>query len=241
MLSHNHPATSYISWFGLVIIDTDETQYIITDGKSCKKYIYWEKENPYILKESDEWIEESTTKKMIYINDFGTGTEVPRNEDDIKLYYNDTGNGSASRLVGEALGKYNELNGKYMIIQEDVNGIKEVLGSETTEGNSIIERLNKVEKTAQGTEEKILEVERDYADDKELEELRNNINVSIINVGEALSYYEEAINEMSKDLEVSNDEKLTITSRQKTLLDSYEVLSCTSSTRPSCAAFRRPC
>ena len=225
MLLHNHPATSYISWFGLVIIDTDETQYIITDGKSCKKYIYWEKENPYILKESDEWIKESTTKKMIYINDFGTGTEVPRNEDDIKLYYNDTGNGSTSRLVGEALGKYDELNGKYIIIQEDVNGIKEALGSETSEGNSIIERLNKIEKTAEGTEEKISEVKREYADDKELEELRNNINVSIVNIGEALSYYEEAINEMSKDLEVSNDEKLTITSRQTTLLDSYEALS----------------
>ena len=58
MLLHNHPATSYISWFGLVIIDETDTPYVITDGKSCMKYIYWEMDNPYILRESNEWIEE---------------------------------------------------------------------------------------------------------------------------------------------------------------------------------------
>ena len=114
MLCNNHPAISYVSWFGLVIMVKDkkievkddgsavevevETPYIISDGKSCMKYIYWDyDENPYVLKESNVWIKESTTRKMIYINENGTATEVPH--DDISVYYNDTGNGSSSKLV----------------------------------------------------------------------------------------------------------------------------------------------
>lgn len=225
MLCNNHPAISYISWFGLVIIDEAETPYMVNTGKSCMKYIYWDMDNPYVLRESNTWIEESPTRKMIYINDNGTGTEVPH--DNITIYYNDTGSGGASvKLVGEALGKYDELNGKYMIVQEDVNGIKEVLGStETGSGNSLIERINVLEKTAEGTTEKISTVEKKFSDNKELEDLRNNINISLINLGEALSYYENSIGAMSKDLEVSSEEKSDISVRQSKLLDAYTVLS----------------
>ena len=241
MLCNNHPAISYVSWFGLVImvkgkkievkddgssveVET-ETPYVISDGKSCMKYIYWDyDENPYVLKESNVWIKESTTRKMIYINENGTATEVPH--DDISVYYNDTGNGGSSKLVGEALGKYDELNGKYMIVQEDVNGIKEVLGYEGEgSGGTLIERLNKVEKTAEGTTETIKTIEKDFANDKEMEALRNNMNVSIINIGEALLYLEDELDSMAKDLEVSADEKTAITEKQNALNNAYTTLS----------------
>ena len=156
MLCNNHPAISYISWYGLVIIGEDEVPYIISDGKSCMKYIYWEMDNPYILRESNEWIEESTTKKMIYINENGTATEVPHNS--ISIYYNDTGNGSASKLTGTALGKFDELNNKYMTIKEDVDGIKEVLGSSEAGSNSLIERVNTLQMKKYRLFQKILQI-----------------------------------------------------------------------------------
>ena len=223
MLCNNHPAISYISWYGLVIIGEDEVPYIISDGKSCMKYIYWEMDNPYILRESNEWIEESTTKKMIYINENGTATEVPHNS--ISIYYNDTGNGSASKLTGTALGKFDELNNKYMTIKEDVDGIKEVIGSSEAGSNSLVERVNKLEKTASSTNEKIQTISKDFTNGKELEELRNNINVAIINLGESLAYYEDYMNEVAKDLNVSNDEKIMISNKQNDLLDKYAILS----------------
>ena len=223
MLCNNHPAISYISWYGLVIIGEDEVPYIISDGKSCMKYIYWEMDNPYILRESNEWIEESTTKKMIYINENGTATEVPHNS--ISIYYNDTGNGSASKLTGTALGKFDELNNKYMTIKEDVDGIKEVVGSSEAGSNSLVERVNKLEKTASSTNEKIQTISKDFTNGKELEELRNNINVAIINLGESLAYYEDYMNEVAKDLNVSNDEKIMISNKQNDLLDKYAILS----------------
>ena len=223
MLCNNHPAISYISWYGLVIIGEDEVPYIISDGKSCMKYIYWEMDNPYILRESNEWIEESTTKKMIYINENGTATEVPHNS--ISIYYNDTGNGSASKLTGTALGKFDELNNKYMTIKEDVDGIKEVVGSSEAGSNSLTERVNKLEKTASSTNEKIQTISKDFTNGKELEELRNNINVAIINLGESLAYYEDYMNEVAKDLSVSNDEKIMISNKQNDLLDKYAILS----------------
>ncbi len=224
MLCNNHPAISYVAWYGLVIIGEDEIPYVITDGKSCMKYLYWDKTNPYILKESNEWIEESVSQIMIYINENGTATEVPH--DNILVYYNDAGNGVASKLTGEALGKYDELNGKYMIVQEDVNGIKEVLGYEGQgTGGTLIERLNKVEKTAEGTTETIKTIEKNFANDKEMEALRNNMNISIINIGEALLYLEDELDNMAKDLEVSADEKTAITEKQNALSNAYTILS----------------
>ena len=199
MLCNNHPAISYVAWYGLVImvkekrIETKddgsttevevETPYIISDGKSCMKYLYWDKTNPYVLKEDNVWVEESSSQKMIYINENGTATEVPHS--DISLYYNDTGNGASAKLTGEALGKFDELNGKYMIVKEDVDGIKEVLGTEgTEEGGTLIDRLNKVEKTAEKTTEEISTVRKDFANSKELETLRNNLNIAMIDLGE---------------------------------------------------------
>ena len=224
MLCNNHPAISYVAWYGLVIIGEDEIPYVITDGKSCMKYLYWDKTNPYILKESNEWIEESVSQIMIYINENGTATEVPH--DNILVYYNDAGNGVASKLTGEALGKYDELNGRYMIVQEDVNGIKEVLGYEGEgDSGSVIERLNKVEKTAEGTTETIKTIEKNFANDKEMEALRNNMNISIINIGEALLYLEDELDNMAKDLEVSADEKTAITEKQNALSNAYTILS----------------
>ena len=178
MLCNNHPAISYISWYGLVIIGEDEVPYIISDGKSCMKYIYWEMDNPYILRESNEWIEESTTKKMIYINENGTATEVPHNS--ISIYYNDTGNGSASKLTGTALGKFDELNNKYMTIKEDVDGIKEVVGSSEAGSNSLVERVNKLEKTASSTNEKIQTISKDFTNSNNVS-IDDAVTISLIN------------------------------------------------------------
>ena len=97
---------------------------------------------------------------MIYINENGIGTQVPH--DDYDIYYNDTGNGASSQLTGEALGKYNELNGKYMTIKEDVDGIKQVLGSTESGSGSLVERVNKIEKTAEETKETISTVEKNF-------------------------------------------------------------------------------
>lgn len=239
MLCNNHPAISYVAWYGLVImvkekrIETKddgsttevevETPYIISDGKSCMKYLYWDKTNPYVLKEDNVWVEESSSQKMIYINENGTATEVPHS--DISLYYNDTGNGASAKLTGEALGKFDELNGKYMIVKEDVDGIKEVLGTEGTEtGGTLIDRLNKVEKTAEKTTEEISTVRKDFANSKELETLRNNLNIAMIDLGEVLSYYRDSWGEMSKDLEVSSDERRDINQKQADLLNAYTTL-----------------
>ena len=112
-----------------------------------------------------------------------------------------------------------------MTIKEDVDGIKEVVGSSEAGSNSLVERVNKLEKTASSTNEKIQTISKDFTNSKELEELRNNINVAIINLGESLAYYEDYTNEVAKDLNVSNDEKIMISNKQNDLLDKYAILS----------------
>ena len=112
-----------------------------------------------------------------------------------------------------------------MTIKEDVDGIKEVVGSSEAGSNSLVERVNKLEKTASSTNEKIQTISKDFTNGKELEELRNNINVAIINLGESLAYYEDYMNEVAKDLSVSNDEKIMISNKQNDLFDTYAILS----------------
>ena len=58
-----------------------------------------------------------------------------------------------------------------------------------------------------------------------MEALRNNMNISIINIGEALLYLEDELDNMAKDLEVSADEKTAITEKQNALSNAYTILS----------------
>lgn len=223
MLLNNHPSISYISWIGLVIIDGDNT-YIIEDNKTCEKYIYWERDNnPYVLKTSNEWIETTTNRLMIYINEFGEATEVP--QDTINFYYTDKGSGGGGGIVtGELLGKFEEINGKFFIVNESINGINIALG-ETNEVNNIQnQNITKIEKSVKGINETISSNQTTYESDKEATKLRESVSSSIIDLMTMLKKYEDVVYEVSDDLVVTYEEQQLITEQQNILKSQQDII-----------------
>ena len=244
MLLHQHPALEYIMWQGLVItkqIDTGQTKedlktgeqvpvyktesYIIEDDKTDMKYIYWDIREPYTLQTSNEWVVSNSTTKLIFINDKGEGTEVP--QDDIDYYYTDKGSSSGgSSIIGKMLGEFDEISGKYFSVVEDINGIKEVLGvdGEVGEDGSIIDKVNKLEKTAEGNTLTIQQNKMQYDMDKEEQELLDNINKAFLEMITTLAEYESVTTKATDDLQIDDTEKTTINEYKTTISDQLTVI-----------------
>jgi hypothetical protein len=117
-LISNFPTFSYVSWQGLIIVSQDQTPYVINNGNTNNKYIYWEKANPYILKATNEKLTESASRFLIYVNDNGIGHEVP--QDLIGIQYRE----GSGVLINKIQGQLSELDGKYYSIKEDIDGIE---------------------------------------------------------------------------------------------------------------------
>ena len=211
------PTFGYITWEGLIILPKDGKPYVISDDKTLKKYIYWERATPYQLIATDEKLETNTTRYLIYINNNGNATEVPyTEEDDISIQYRE----GSGVLMNKVTAQYAELDGKYTAIKQDVDGILEIVGSsEESEDGTIIDRINKLEKTSTETNETISRVETSYNKDKETEELRNGITSTLIAMATALSEYQETLTSACKDFNINQEEHLAIQESQNNMIE----------------------
>ena len=213
MLIGNFPTFGYITWQGLIITSEDNTPYVINDSNTSCKYVYWEAGSPYTLKASDERLSTGASRYLIYFNDNGVPTEPP--QDKISIQYRESSGG----LIKKITGQFNELDGKYYAIKQDVDGLEQLIGSSgETEDGSLIDRLNKIEQTAEGTKETITSLETRYNTDEEGERLRDNITSSLIAMMTSLSEYQNVVSNVCEDLEITVEEKLAITQAQTNIL-----------------------
>ena len=97
--------------------------------------------------------------------------------------------------------------------------MEQLIGSSgETEDGSLIDRLNKIEQTAEGTKETITSLETRYNTDEEGERLRDNITSSLIAMMTSLSEYQNVVSNACEDLEITTEEKLAITQAQTNIL-----------------------
>lgn len=221
MLISNFPTFSYITWQGLIIVgnDSDKTPYVVNNANTNCKYVYWETSNPYNLKATNDKLTTNLERFLIYINDKGIGTEVP--QESIQIQYRE-GSGA---VVNKIIGQVSELDGKYYAIKQDVDSLQQIIGSSGEgEDGSLIERVNKIEQTAEGTLETIKQVQTTYDEDKESETLRDNISTSLIAMMTTLSNYQEQVSNTFEDFEISGDEKLLITEIQAEFLTKVQTV-----------------
>ena len=221
MLISNFPTFSYITWQGLIIVgnDSEKTPYVVNNANTNCKYVYWETSNPYNLKATNDKLTTNLERFLIYINDKGIGTEVP--QESIQIQYRE-GSGA---VVNKIIGQVSELDGKYYAIKQDVDSLQQIIGSSGEgEDGSLIERVNKIEQTAEGTLETIKQVQTTYDEDKESETLRDNISTSLIAMMTTLSNYQEQVSNAFEDFEISGDEKLLIAEIQAEFLTKVQTV-----------------
>ena len=78
MLINNLPTFTYISWKGLAIIDKDNNIYSVLDGNTCKPYVYWHRNDPYALIDSNDKLPNTANRILLFVNKKGEGVEVPQ-------------------------------------------------------------------------------------------------------------------------------------------------------------------
>ena len=208
-LYNNVPTFTYVSASGITVTYNEEV-YTVQSFYTNKKYIYWDYDNATVLQASNTMPTRSFKTHLVIINDNGVATVVPPTYDGFEISFNgDTDEAIKSRIYA-LYEKNKEFGDKFVAIEQDVDGIRQIVGSSDPNGDSILDRISKIEQTSEDINLSVEEVKKQYADDKELSELRENLNSSFINLNADLGTFSCEMSDYYKDNKISQDEKMSI-------------------------------
>lgn len=199
----NSTTLGYVRIVGAIVTYNDMI-YSIPEYITNKKYIYWDfNYNPYKFKVSDVTLPTSQTCKLVVQNNFGMHTVVPSTSDNFIITFD----GDSMRNVEKKIfGLYenDKITGdKFVAVETDINGIKQVVGNTESISGTLIENITKVQQKAN---------EIDLSVNKVSKELVNNatrelINKAFIDLHSSLGIFDSKTNEYSRDDKISYIEK----------------------------------
>lgn len=201
-IHNNSPTLSWISLDGITV-KKDDLVYTVRDFKTNLKYIYWESDNPYILKSSNVLLDTSSIRYHILTNDKGTSIIIPNNDIEVSFDGN-----SIEAINSKIWGLYEtdkEHGDKFVTVEQDINGIKNTVGEWNEENGSITEKISKIDQKSNEIELSVSKINKTYLEDQ----LRENVNKSIIDFNSALGLF------YSKILDYFKDDSITSTERNE--------------------------
>lgn len=202
---NNSPGMHFIYFKGMIITH-DNIQYQIQDFYTCKKYIFWESSLPYQLKCTDDRLKELGDRWLIVINDRGVGTIVAK--DGLGISFSDSSN---SQLITEKItGIYEqnkEFGEKFVTIQTDINGISQTVGTIQEEVGGVKTQLSEFEQTVDGISTSVSKVEKEFNENRDLTELRENVNKSLLALHSTIGAYSQDVNSYMEDSRITQYEK----------------------------------
>src|SRR5699024_10763669 len=138
-------------------------------------------------------------------------TLVPPTSDDFSISFEGNSNQAIKDRIFGLYEKNEEFGDKFVAIEQDIDGIKSIVGEteETTDG-TLIDRMSKIEQRADEINLSVEEVSKKYNDDKETNELRENLNSSVIKLNSALGTFKSELTDYFKNNEISSEEKTKI-------------------------------
>lgn len=220
-LQDNNPQYRWISWKNLLITYENKI-YQIQNGKTNKKYVYWNVDNPYILECFNRTQPQKVGFYQVFINDKGIGTE--RSHDEISLSWD----GNNIDVVTEqifGLHEENKKNGtKFMYIENDINHIKNVVGNSKEDEGSLLNQISKIEQKSDNINLSVKELEKKYDFDSETSKLREGLNKSMIDFNSSLGEFKSELYTYYKDNKISEEENKKIKANLKILQDKKDIL-----------------
>lgn len=215
-LSNNTPTLSYVKWSRLCIYFDDKV-YQIKDNATNLKYIYWSVENPNVLRATNR-IENNLAygTYLIFMNENGSAAEIPN--DEITLSWD----GDVTREIAKqvfALHEQNKVDGeKFVAIETDINGIKTIVGdSENPEPNTILDKISKIEQSTEEISGEVSSVRKDFNDNKELNNLRDNVSKAMVDYNSTLGVFSNEMNTYVRDEKINEEENTSIENHIKIL------------------------
>lgn len=211
-LSNNCPTFTYIQGNGISVVYMNET-YSVQSFYTNKKYIYWDVSNKTVLQTSNVMPERSSGRFLVLINDNGIATVVPSTSDDFRISF-DGDNDETVRAKIFALYDKNKLqDDKFVLVEQDMNGIKQIIGGTEENKDGLVEKVSKLQQTSNELSGQVSNVEKVFNDDKEMRQLRDDLNKSIIKLNSSLSLFDSELYTYFKDNKISSDEKIKISSQ----------------------------
>ena len=226
-LSNNCPTFSFISATGITVTYNNEI-YMVQDFATNKRYIYWNSDTPHQLNASNVMPNRSTKQHLVIVNDNGMHTLVPSTSDNFSISFDGNSNQAIKDRIFGLYEKNEQFGNKFVAIEQDINGIKQIVGDngENSDG-SLIDRVSKIEQRADGIDLSVEKISKKYNDDKETNQLRENLNSSIIKLNSTLGTFKRELTDYFKNNEITSEEKvkietqLGILTNEKTVLDGF--------------------
>ena len=223
-ISNNAPTMSYIHISGTSVVWNNET-YMVQDFATNKRYIYWNADTPHQLNASNVMPNRSTKQYLVIVNDNGMHSLVPSTSDDFSISFEGNSNQAIKDRIFGLYEKNEEFGDKFVAIEQGIDGIKSIVGEteETTDG-TLIDRMSKIEQRADEINLSVEEVSKKYNDDKEINELRENLNSSIIKLNSTLGTFKSELTDYFKNNEVSSEEQVKIKTQLEILKNNKIIL-----------------
>lgn len=177
----NSPTSYYIRMTGIIVTFNNQI-YNVADFYTNKKYIYWDSNNPYTLVDDNLLSDTSLNKHLVMINDKGMSQPVESKVSNFSISFD--GN-SLDRIKKEVTGLHEnnaEWGERFTTIETDIEGIHTNVGQLEEKDGLFTEQLTQIEQKADGIKLSLEKTQREFADNKELNELRENTNKAFIDI-----------------------------------------------------------
>lgn len=204
---NNSPTFSWLSLTGIVVVKNDKT-YIVSDFKTNLKYIYWDEENPNTLTATNEMKERKSTRFLVVTNNKGECIEVPN--EGISVSFDGNSVEALSRHIWGLHETNDEFTNRFVSVEQDINGVKTTVGQTQESLGKAIEDISKVDQKADSIDLSVKKTQKEFNDNKELLELREHVNKSIIDLNSSVGIFKSKLNEYFRDNRISDDEKVEI-------------------------------
>ena len=213
-IHNNFPAISWIKLDGISITKGEDV-YVVKDFKTNLKYIYWSLDAHDQLTASNVMLSRTSSRFLIAINNKGECILVPNEE--IVVSFDGNSVDSITEHIWGLYEKDEQYGNKFVSVEQNIEGITHTIGQTQEELGKVSERVTKVDQKADSINLSVQNLNREYNSDKEMQELRENVNGSIIDINSAIGIFKSQITDIFKDNEISEDESVAIQSQMDIL------------------------
>ena len=206
-LIDNSPTTKWIRWRDL-LITYEENTYQIQNSETNLKYVYWDVTNPYTLQCFNRTQNQKPGFYQLFINERGMATE--RSHEDLVVSWD--GNNS-NLIMNQIFGLHEEnkqTGNKFVAMETDINGIRNTVGQTQQSVDELKENVTKIEQKADKIDLSVKELNQEFTDNREVNELRENLNKSMIDFNSSLGIFKSEIYTYYKDNKIDEEEKIKI-------------------------------
>lgn len=221
-INNNSPTFTYVGWTGASVI-YDNKLYVILKGSTQDKYIYWDYDTPNKFITSMKLLEKKVGRFLIVYNDKGIYSLIPN--DNILVSFDESNDAILKDKIYGIYEENEEFGNRFVSIEEDIRGIKNIVGSSDENDGTLINKVTKLEQTSEKISMSVEDLTKIYSDDKALSKLKEDLNYSIINLNKDLGTLSSEFSNYYKDDNISDIEKAAIdVMLSKIILSKAEVL-----------------